>query len=299
MTAATIAHTNPMPNLTGPHSASDPAATLAAFEAEARRFETPCGNGTLVWRSWGSGPPALLAHGSHGGWSHWVRNIEALAQVRTLWVPDLPGYGESASVPSEDHATIASVLAAGLRRLIPSELPLDLIGFSFGGVIGAYLAVFYPELVRRLILVGTGGLDTPLGRIEMRRLRGLEGSERRAAHRANLLALMLHHPASVDDLALHMHEANGARARLDPTALVLPDKLIGALSRLSMQIDAIWGELDGPHPDPSLQEAVLRRFQPQLDFRVIRGAGHWAMYERPEEFNRAAIDLLSRPLRRP
>ena len=288
-----------MPNhRISPLSAPDPAATLAAFEAGARRFETPCGEGSLVWRSWGSGPPALLAHGSHGGWSHWIRNIEALAQVRTLWIPDLPGYGDSAMAPSHDHAAIASVLASGLRRLTPSELPLDFIGFSFGGVVGAYFAALYPELVHRLILVGTGGLDTPMGQVELQRLRGLEGSERRAGHRANLLALMLHDPASVDDLALLIHEANGARARLDPKALVLPDKLIGALPQLTVQIDAIWGEFDRPHPNPAVQEAVLRRFQPQLDFRVIRGAGHWAMYERPEEFNRTLIELLGRSLRR-
>src|ERR1700722_5570836 len=228
-----------------------PATTLAAFEARARRFETPCGQGSLVWRSWGNGPPALLAHGSHGGWSHWIRNIDTLAQVRTLWVPDLPGYGESGMPPSQDHAAIASTLASGLRRLIPSDLPLDLIGFSFGGVVGAYLAARYPELVRRLIFVGTGGLDTPMGRVELRRLRGLEGSERRAGHRANLLGLMLHEPASVDELALHIHETNGARARLDPKALVLPDKLVSALPQLSVQFDAIWGELDRPHPDPA------------------------------------------------
>jgi pimeloyl-ACP methyl ester carboxylesterase len=221
-----------------------------------------------------------------------------LTQVRTLWVPDLPGYGESAAAQSQDHATIAGVLAAGLRRLIPSELPLDVIGFSFGGVVGAYFAALYPELVRRLILVGTGGLDTPMGQVELRRVRGLEGSERRAALRANLLGLMLHHPASVDELALHIHETNGARARLDPKPLVLPDQLMGALPQLTVQIDAIWGELDRPHPNPPVQEAALRRFQPKLDFRVIPGAGHWAMYEQPEEFNRAVIELLGRPLRR-
>jgi pimeloyl-ACP methyl ester carboxylesterase len=287
-----------MPSPIAAPEATPPAAALAAFEARARRFETPCGAGSLVWRSWGSGPAALLAHGSHGGWSHWIRNIEALARIRTLWVPDLPGYGESASAPREDHAAIAAALASGLRQLTPAGLPLDLIGFSFGGVVGAYLAVLYPELVRRLILVGTGGLDTPMGRIEMRRLRGLEGDARRAAHRANLLALMLHDPGSVDELALHMHEVNGARARLDPSALVLPDKLLEALPRLTVQLDALWGEFDRPHPDPAVQAAALRRFQPQLDFRVISGAGHWAMYERPEAFNRALIELLGRSLRR-
>jgi pimeloyl-ACP methyl ester carboxylesterase len=220
-----------------------------------------------------------------------------LTRVRTLWVPDLPGYGESAMPQSQDHAAIASVLAAGLRRLIPAELPLDVIGFSFGGVVGAYFAALYPKLVRRLILVGTGGLDTPMGQVELRRVRGLEGSERRAALCANLLGLMLHHPQSVDELALHIHETNGARARLDPKPLVLPDKLMEALPQLTMQIDAIWGEFDRPHPNPAVQEAALRRFQPKLDFRVIPGAGHWAMYEQPEEFNRAVIELLGQPLR--
>jgi pimeloyl-ACP methyl ester carboxylesterase len=220
-----------------------------------------------------------------------------LAQVRTLWIPDLPGYGDSTMAPSPGHAAIASVIASGLRRLIPSELPVEFIGFSFGGVVGAYFAALHPELVRRLILVGTGGLGTPMGQVELRRLRGLEGSERRAGHRANLLALMLHDPASVDELALHIHETNGARARLDPTPLVLPDKLMGALPQIAVPIDAIWGGLDRPHPDPAVQEAALRRFHPKLDFRVIPGAGHWVMYERPEEFNRTVIDLLGRPIR--
>jgi pimeloyl-ACP methyl ester carboxylesterase len=77
----------------------------------------------------------------------------------------------------------------------------------------------------------------------------------------------------------------------------LPDKLLSVLPRVSVQIDAIWGEYDNPHPDPAAQEAVLRRFQPELDFRVIPGAGHWSMYENPAAFDHAVQDLLSRPLR--
>ena len=250
-----------------------------------------------MWRAWGSGPPLVLAHGSHGAWSHWIRNINALAQQRTVWVPDLPGYGDSAVAPAEDHATISSVIAVGLRRLIGSEGPPDVVGFSLGGVVAAHFAVRHPELVRRLILVGSGGLDTPLGTITLRGVRGLEGEERRVVNRENLLALMLHDPASVDDLALHVHAINGARARLDPVPLVLPDQLMGALPQLCVQVDAIWGEYDRPHPNPALQEAALRRFHPKLDFRIISGAGHWAMYEKPVDFNRTVLDLLRRQLR--
>jgi pimeloyl-ACP methyl ester carboxylesterase len=270
---------------------------IQEFERSARRLQTPCGDGTMAWRTWGRGQPVLLAHGSHGAWSHWIRNIEVLARSRTVWVPDLPGYGESAIAAGADHAAISAALATGVRQLLGPEGPLDFVGFSFGGVVSAHLAAGYPQLVRRLILVGTGGLDTPQGEIKLQRIRGLEGEERRNVNRANLLALMLHDPASVDDLALEIHAVNGSRARLDPVPLVLPDRLLEALPRIAAQVDAVWGECDRPHPNPPVQEAALRRFHPNLDFRVIAGAGHWVMYEQPAQFNRVLLDLLDRPLR--
>jgi pimeloyl-ACP methyl ester carboxylesterase len=275
---------------------SDPAAVVARLESVARRHETPCGDGVMVWRSWGAGPPLLLAHGSHGAWSHWIRNIEALAERYTVWAPDLPGFGDSALPPASDHAAIVDVLAAGLRELVGEALPLDVVGFSMGGVLCGYLAAWRPELVRRLILVGTGGLDTPHGHIQMQRVRGLEGAERYEAHRYNLLGLMLHRPESADALAVHLNEINGFRGRLNAAALVLPDKLVQILPEVKAQIDAIWGEHDRPHPDPELQAVVLRRSHPDVELRVIPGAGHWAMYE-GEPFNRAVLDLLAQPLR--
>jgi pimeloyl-ACP methyl ester carboxylesterase len=276
---------------------ADPTTVLADFERRARRYETPCGEGSVVWRRWGNGPPLLLAHGAHGAWSHWIRNIDALATERTVWAPDLPGFGESALPPRLDHAAFADALALGLRQLAPGP-PLDVLGFSSGGVLAAHLAALHPDMVQRLILVDAGGLATPQGAVATRPLRGLDADARQAAVRANLLVIMLHHPASVDEMALHLQAVNGPRARLIPTALVLPDKLLEVLPRVSAQVDAIWGEFDRPHPDPALQEAALRRVKPDLDFRVIEGAGHWAMYERAAAFNRTALDLLQRPLRR-
>lgn len=282
---------------TSPPGEPGSAGVIAEFERRARRYETPCGDGTLVWRAWGAGPPLLLLHGSHGSWAHWIRSIDTLAATRTVWAPDLPGNGDSAMPPSTDHPAISAALATGLNQLIGGEPPLDIIGFSLGGVIAAHLAALHPELVRRLILVDTGGLDTPLGAVETARARGLEGEARRAALRTNLLAIMLRHPESVDDLALHLLNRDGPRGQLKPVGLVLPDKLLNVLPQVTAQVDAVWGEFDGPHPNPTAQEAALRSVLPDLDFRMIPNVGHWVMYEDAEAFNATVLEMLAQPLR--
>ena len=280
---------------------SAPETVLAECEARSRRVETPCGLGVMVWRVWGpekpDSPPLVLGHGGQGAWSHWIRNIDALAQHYAVIVPDLPGHGDSAMPGAVDHDTISANIAAGMREILVGGQQANFVGFSFGGAVFAHFAARYPDLVRRVVVVGTGGLDTPHGHIDLGRVGGLEGEDRRAAIKRNLLGLMLHHPDTVDEMAMHLLVANGRQARLPVVDLVIPDKVLDALPRLTVPLDAIWGEFDRPHPDPALQEFVLRRFQPDMDFRVIADAGHWAMYERPEAFNAALLDMLSQPPR--
>jgi pimeloyl-ACP methyl ester carboxylesterase len=277
---------------------ADPLEELAAMESLAQRIETPCGKGMMVWRIWGAGPPLVLGHGGQGAWSHWVRNISALAEHYRVIVPDMPGHGDSAMPASVDHDCISAALAEGMRRLLTKGEKAALVGFSFGGAVLTHFAVRYPEYAHRLVLVGTGGLDTPHGTIELGRVGGLRGEERRAAIKRNLLGLMLHHPDSVDEMAMHLLIANGRHARLPVLELVIPDKVVQVLPQLTVPLGAIWGEHDRPHTNPPAQEAVLRRFQPDCDFRVIADAGHWVMYERPAEFNAALLDMLSKPARR-
>jgi pimeloyl-ACP methyl ester carboxylesterase len=188
------------------------------------------------------------------------------------------------------------VLAQGMRLIEPGKA-FDIAGFSYGGLMGAHLAARNPDLVRRLVIIGSGGLDTPHGHIEVTTVRGLEGEARKAAQTANLLSLMLHRRESVDALALYLQWINPRRGRVNPAPLVLPDKMLSALPLIKAHMCAIWGEFDGPHPDPEVQEAVLRRYHPDLAFRVVPGAGHWAMYEGRAVFDRLLIELLDAPLR--
>lgn len=274
-----------------------PAEQVAAVEARARRVDTPCGAGTMAWRIWGNGDPLVVSHGAQGAWSHWIRNIDTLvAAGRQVIAVDLPGHGDSADPATPDHAGIVAALAAGLDHVLGPGGTADFAGFSFGGVMFAWAAAAHPQRFRRLVLIGTGGLDTPHGDIRLRAISGLRGEERHEALRDNLCGQTLHHRASADDLAVHLLVTNARKgSAVKPPQLVVPDRLVHILPRVNVPIDAIWGEHDRPHPDPARQAAVIRRTHPRAAMRVIPDCGHWAMYERSQAFNAALLETLATP----
>jgi pimeloyl-ACP methyl ester carboxylesterase len=272
-----------------------PASIVAALEGRAARIETPCGDGRLVWRRWGAGAPLVLLHGGHGAWTHWIRNIDFLAQTRCVAVPDMPGYGDSALPPDpDDPESLAQALAAGLDEVFPGDDPVNLVGFSFGGIIAGHLARLRADRAGQVVLVGAGGLGLP--RPELERLKGwrrLETeAERIAAHGANLQILMLHDPAAIDALALHLQADNTARTHIDSPAISKTDTLRRCLRELRVPLAGIWGEADattGAFLDA--RRELLRSLDPAAEFVVIPGAGHWVQYEAAAAFN-AALDKI-------
>src|SRR5205085_11806944 len=96
-----------------PEVVADPLAAVRQLDAEAVRSESPCGDGSMVWRSWGSGPALVLLHGGAGSWQHWVRTVPAFSATHRVLAPDLPGLGESADPPVQsDMAAVAAIVAA-------------------------------------------------------------------------------------------------------------------------------------------------------------------------------------------
>src|SRR5205823_2404553 len=146
-------------------------AFVEGVAGEAERLETPCGDGHLVWHSWGSGRPLVLLHGGYGSWTHWIRNVLPLSRQFRVLAPDLPGLGESATPPEPWTAKgLAAIVVGGIDRILPREGELRLAGFSFGGVIGGSVAALLGDRLRSFTVVGSNGLGlerspTPLRRV--------------------------------------------------------------------------------------------------------------------------------------
>jgi pimeloyl-ACP methyl ester carboxylesterase len=289
-----------LPSVPSAHR-DDPAAIIAGLEADASRTTTRLdGGGAMVWRRWGHGRPLVLLHGASGSWTHWIRNVRALAVGRAVLAPDMPGFGDSDGL-AEPHTAerLAAAVAAGLEALLPSPVELDLAGFSFGGIIAGVVAARLGRRLGRLVLIGPNGmaLRTGLGHLVLARVeRGMSHGEVREVHRANLRRLMLGDPAAADDLAVHLQVDNLRRARFKSGGIPSSDVLLRALPRIPARMAAIFGERDvfvGPYLDERRQ--TLARFQTDLDFRVVDGAGHWVNYEAFEAVNHALVEMLAAP----
>jgi 2-hydroxy-6-oxonona-2,4-dienedioate hydrolase len=288
----------PFPGIDGGPVALISAETIAFVEgvaAEARRLETPCGQGSMVWRLWGSGPPLVLLHGGYGSWTHWIRNVLVLAREFTVVGPDLPGLGDSAT-PPEPHTAegLAALIVNGLEIVLPRDAPLHIAGFSFGGVLGGHVAAQLGTRLRALTIVGSNGLGLVRQPTALRRVpAGVSAEEALAIHRHNLGALMIANPANIDELAVCIQSQNAPRGRVRSRRFSRADTLARALPLVNGHLDGIWGERDAtayPHLDERAR--TLRSFQPDARFEVIEGAGHWVQYEAADRFNTVLTELV-------
>ena len=231
-----------------PEAETDPKAWLDDISSRAKREETLCGDGVMVWHVWGEGVPIILLHGGHGAWNHWCRNVEYLAANGFRVVAaDLPGLGLSHDPgPPYTSEGIAQIVQYGISRLVNENDLIHLVGFSFGSVIGAVVSEMLGPQLGSFNVVGAAGFG-PRERVadSMKRIHdGLSNDEKILAARNNMEWLMLADPNNVGELAIFMQLLNSSRARTLSRPISMTLRLLEALPNIVAPINALWGDLD-------------------------------------------------------
>jgi pimeloyl-ACP methyl ester carboxylesterase len=262
--------------------------------AQGDHFLVPVGERVVSWRRFGQGPALLLLHGGHGSWLHWIRTIETMSAHYTVWVPDMPGYGESSSPPENSLPSLASLLASSLAQLLPNDSALSIVGFSFGGLVAAQLALSRAAVVK-LVLLGPAGHDgerRPRGSLINWRFayKSSDHVALEAAMRHNLLCQMLHLDASVDAIAVEVHTQSCIHTRFHSRHISRSKLLMPLLAQISCPVTLIWGEHDVT-ADPYALREQLSANRVIRNVHIVPNSGHWVQYEAASQVNALMLAL--------
>jgi len=110
--------------------------------------------GDLHYEVAGSGPPVILIHGWTQAWNTWRSTFETFQQQYRMYAPDLWGFGES-------EKRRESFAVRDFIELIPQFMDrlgiarAAIMGHSMGGTTALGVALKYPELVKKVAVVGS------------------------------------------------------------------------------------------------------------------------------------------------
>src|SRR6202161_4808377 len=109
----------------------------------------------VFYETEGDGDPIVLLHGGLGDNSTWGAQFAGFSPHRRVVAPERQAQGHTPdrsgplSYEAMADQTIEFLVALGLG-------PVDLLGWSDGGMVGTLIAADHPELVRTLTVTGSG-----------------------------------------------------------------------------------------------------------------------------------------------
>lgn len=227
----------------------------------------------------GSGDPLILLHGGFATIETWRGQAPVFAERYRVYLPERRGHGRTPDVEgpmgfglmARDTIDFMEALGTG---------PAHLVGWSDGGYVATELALARPDLVRRLVLIGTAAnadgytTETREGN-EHLTLDSLAPFVRQAYDRLS--------PDGPDHFPI-VFEKLAAVWRTEP------DHALADLSALTMPTLLLLGD----HDDLTVEHAAaMLRAIPHAELAVVPGASHFLLFEKTDLANRLILDFLA------
>lgn len=252
----------------------------------------------------------LFIHGLLGSHHNWAHLVDALSPGHRVLAPDLFGHGASAK-PMGDYSLGAH--AATLRDLL-DRLEVDvvtLVGHSLGGGIAMQFCYLFPERVKRLVLISSGGLGRSVS--PLLRSATLPGAEwvlpllasnwvRERAEAAGRALKKLGWRAGPDVTEAwngfaSLTDAESRRAFLATTRAVIDPggQTVSAHDHLPLAVDIptliVWGTRD--RIIPTWHATTAHNAIAGSRVELFEGAGHFPHLDQPERFAKLLGDFIA------
>jgi pimeloyl-ACP methyl ester carboxylesterase len=251
----------------------------------------------------GEGSPVLLIHGSGPGVSgraNWQGLMRSpLAEQRRLLAPDVVGFGETRAADDVtlDHPSRVQHLVGFLDALNLDQV--DVVGNSMGGALALALAHGHPERVRRMVLMGTVGIDFPI-------TEGLDRVWGYTPSYDNMAALMRLFAYGQDlvtdeliELRFRATQTGDVQERYAAAFAAPRQRHLQAMALTEQELSSIrtptlliHGRDDQIIPVEATSQRLLH-ILPAADLVVFGRCGHWTQIERATDFQRHVAGFFS------
>ncbi|MGE7667293.1 alpha/beta fold hydrolase [Ureibacillus composti] len=236
----------------------------------------------------------ILIHGSGPGvsaFANWRLVIPRLSESYQVFAPDIIGFGETDKLADHNyHIDLWVEHLIGFIEAVSNE-PVYLVGNSFGGALSLHIAYRRPDLVKKLILMGSVGTKHPISKgldqvwgyepslDSMRNLIKLFSYDQAAANNEELVRLRYEASIRPDvkEAFAAMFQAP-RQSKLDEMAL--EDEQI---KQIEVKTLIFHGLNDQVIP---IEETSYRLIQllPHAELHVFNECGHWTQIEKTEPF---------------
>jgi len=228
-------------------------------------------------------PQLILLPGLLNDAELWRDQIEGLADVARIWVPDLAPY-----------ATLREMAESVLAKAEPT---FALAGFSMGGYVAQEIVRIAPGRVSRLALLDTRSRpEEPAETQRRHEFIKLAQTERGFTPVTTRLLPLLMHPSRVKEAALvdvirDMAERTGVEAYVrQQTAIIGRPDFRPHLAKISCPTLVLCGRQDALTPLAD-SESIAASI-PGAKLVVVEACGHMSTMERPKEVNAALRNWL-------
>lgn len=231
------------------------------------------------------------------GWQRTYQDFDIVAKDlnRRGWsilLVDLPGFGKS-SVPKfgwriGNYADFLQNLLIRFKLSAPEInqwFPIIIIGHSFGGRVAIKLAAKYPEMVKKIVLISSGGIKHKSFKIIALKYLAKTVKIFLKILRLSKVSESLRQKFSSSDYL----EATGIMREVFLNAV--NEDLTQDAKKITAPTLIIWGEDDEELPP---QDAlILQKEIKYSHIEIFENAGHFVFLDNPQKFQNTLIEFVS------
>lgn len=137
--------------------------------AQIEGYSTNSDGSKTYYKTFGKGEPLLIINGGPGMNSNGFEDMaKTLAEKQETIIYDQRGTGKS-KLKDLNSKTISMKIMADDIESLRKHLKIqkwNILGHSFGGMLGSYYATVYPNSINKLVLSSSGGVDLTLLKTE-------------------------------------------------------------------------------------------------------------------------------------